>query len=123
MKMRRCFVHMKMRREHPECRVSLLKIFHIIIQCLCRKLSFLCLCSHIVFISDLQNDFVKWLFLFTGCNLFLIVHYLPVFSLFCIVTDTNFFKQFMIHISNILIAVFHVQGTERSDHSFSKRRI
>ena len=54
----------------------------------------------------LQNDFVKWLFLFTGCNLFIIVHYLPVFSLFCIVTDTNFFKQFMIHISNILIAVF-----------------
>ena len=43
--------------------IALLEVLYIFIKYFCRKLSVLCLCSHIVFITDLQNNLMERLFL------------------------------------------------------------
>ena len=101
---------MKICGEHPQRRIPLPETLHIFVQHLCRKLSILCFCSHVVFISDLQNNFMEWFFLFARQNFFIIILYLPVTSgLLLIIPGKCFIKQFVIHVFDIFIAVFHIQ--------------
>ena len=64
---------MEIGREHPQGRIALLEVLHIFIKYLCSKLSFLCLCSHIVFIPDLQNNLMERLLLFAGTDFLIII--------------------------------------------------
>ena len=73
MQVGRCFVHMKIGAEYSQRRISSLEVLHIFIKNLCRKLSILRLCSHVVLISDLQNNLMEWLLLLTETDFLIVI--------------------------------------------------
>ena len=110
MQVGRCFVHMKIGTEHPQRRISPLKVLHIFIQHLYRKLSVLRFRSHVVLIPDLQDNLMEWFFLLAGTDfLIIIINPAVTSSLLLIVPGECFIKQFVIYVLNIFVAVFHVQ--------------
>ena len=110
MQMRRCLVQVHMGGEHTQIRIAFLKSANIIIKCLFCKFGCLLIDSKIVFIADLNYYFMKWFFLFTVANFFIIVFYFSVIaSLFGVITLNSFIKQFVINIFYIVIYILFVQ--------------
>lgn len=108
--MRRCLVHVHMGGEHTQIRIAFLKSANIIIKCLFCKSGSLLTNSKIVFIANLNYYFMKWFFLFTVANFFIIVFYFSVIaSLLGVITLNSFVKQFMINIFYIVIYILFVQ--------------
>ena len=109
MQVRCCLIHMEMSGEHTQSRIPFLKTFHIFIQYPCRDLPFGCFCSHIILIPDLQDNLMEWFFLLSRADLFVIISNLPIFPcLLCVIPFKRSVKQFMVHLPDILIAVFHI---------------
>jgi hypothetical protein len=59
--------------KDSKIRVPLLKVFHILIQSANSNLAILCQDAGIILISDLDNDFVEWLFLLARADFSVIV--------------------------------------------------
>ena len=112
MQVGRCFVHVKIGSKYSQSEIALPETLHIFIKYLCRKLSVLCFCPHIVLIAYLHNDFMEWFFLLsTQYFIVIIINPAVTSGLFLIVPGKCFIKQFVIYVFNIFVAVFHVQTT------------
>ena len=110
MKMRRGFIHVQMRREHAERWVALLEGLHILVEHLPGKLSILGCGVHIVFVSDLDDEFFKQLFLLARADfLVVIVNHAILAGLLLVVASQRAVKQFVIDGSDIFVAVFDVE--------------
>ena len=84
---------MQICREYPQCRISLLKILHILIKYLCSKLSILGFCSHIILIPDLQNDLMECFLLLTSANFFIVIINITILSaLLFVIPGKGFIK-------------------------------
>ena len=67
------FVHMEMRRKHPEVGIALLKASIVFIQHSSCQLRILAGGAHIVLISNLQDDLVKGLLLIAGTDFLVVI--------------------------------------------------
>ena len=110
MKMRRGFIHVQMRREHAERRITLLERLHVFVEHLPGKLSVFGCGVHIVFVADLDDEFFKQLFLLARADfLVVIVNHAILAGLLLVVISQRIVKQFVIDGSDVLISVFDVE--------------
>ena len=103
------FVLMQIAAKNPECWISSLKILHIFIQHLYRKISLWCPGSHIFIISNLENYFMEQLLLLSMLDLIIIIRNLPIISFPDIIPFYRFIKQFFVNILQVFIPVTDVQ--------------
>ena len=110
MKMRRGFIHVQMRGEHAERRVTLLERLHVFVEHLPGKLSVLGRSAHIVLVADLDDEFFKQLFLLARADFHVvIVNHAILAGLLLVVASQRAVKQFVIDGSDVLIVVFDVE--------------
>ena len=72
------FVHMEMRRKHPEVGIALLKASIVFIQHSSCQLRILAGGAHILLVSNLQDDLVKRFLLIAGTDFLVVVGDTPV---------------------------------------------
>ena len=108
---------MEMRREHPEVGVALLKALIVFIQHGSCQLCILAGGAHIVLISDLQDNLVKWLLLISGTDFLVVVGDTPVTAgLLFVVAFQGVIEKLVIHGLDALIAVVNIQVCAVSIH-------
>ena len=115
--MRRGLVHMQVRREHPKIGIALLKTLIILVQYPPSQFRILVGGTHILLVSDLQDDLVKRLFLIAGTDFLVVVRNAPVASgLFLVVSLQSFIKKLVVYRLDALVAVVDVQVRAASVH-------
>ena len=88
----------------------MLEGLHILVEHLPGKLSILGCGVHIVFVSDLDDEFFKQLFLLARADfLVVIVNHAILAGLLFVVTSQCVVKQFVINGSDVLVSVFDVE--------------
>ena len=103
------FVHMEMRREHPEVWIALLKALIILVQYGSCQLRIFAGGAHIFFVPDLQNDLVEGLLLIAGANLLVVVRNTPVTSgLLFVVAFQSFIEKLVVYRLDALVAVVNI---------------
>ena len=108
--MGRRFIHVQMSGEHTQCVVSRLEAVDIHFQTLPGEVCRFRADTGIILVSDLQHNLMEGLFLLGRTDFCVIVRYTAVTAcLPCIVTLLCCVKQFMVHRSDIFLAVFHIQ--------------
>ena len=71
--MRRCLVHVQVSRENSECGIPLLEMLKILVQNLFGKLAVFGHSAHVVFITNLQNQFMEQFLLLTRPDFLIII--------------------------------------------------
>ena len=108
---------MEMRRKHPEIGIALLKSLIILVQYLPCQFRILARGTHILFVSNLQDDLVKGLLLIARADFFIVVWNTPVCTgLLLVVAFQGFIEKLMVHGLDALIAVVDVQMGAASIH-------
>lgn len=110
MQMGRCFVHVQMRRIYMELRIAFKEAVIKLVQDRFCQFAVFSGSSHIVFVADLENHFIKSFFLFAITDFFVIVFDAAVFSfLLCVELCQSFVKQFVVRLLDGCVAVFDIQ--------------
>ena len=104
-------------RKHPEVWIALLKASIVLVQYGSCQFRILARGTHILFVSNLQDDLVEWLFLIAGANLLIVVGNTPVTSgLLFVVAFQSVIEKLVVHGLDSLIAIINVQMCAASIH-------
>ncbi len=102
--------------------ISLLKILYITIKYIFCSLPIIRNCIHIIFITNLYNNFIKRLFLFACTNFFIIIIYHSVISFLpFIIFFQCIIKQFMVYCFYIFIIIGNIIFTTFFVYIFSSK--
>ena len=106
---------MEMYREHPEVWIALLKAPIVLVQYRPSQLRILAGGTHILLVSDLQDDLVKGFLLIAGANFLVVVRNAPVCTgLLLVVAFQGFIEKLVVHSLDALVAVVDVQMSSAS---------
>ena len=81
MQVRCCLIQMEMSGKHTQGRIPFLKTFYIFIPYSCCNLSIRRFRSHIIFISNLKDYLMKWFFLLSRTDFFIMIFDLSLSAL------------------------------------------